>query len=68
MRVVHNREIDMTHEEARKKLAILLQHSAHPTSDANSTMSNETREGINECMKVLDPAFNPNIAVKRVVE
>ena len=57
----------MTHEEARKKLAILLQHSAHTVDRAHSTVSDKAQKEINECMKVLDPDFNPNIAVKRVM-
>ena len=50
----------MTTEQARERIAILLQH-------AHSTMSNEAQEELNECMKVLDPEFDPNVTqIERV--
>ena len=50
----------MTTEQARERIAILLQN-------AHSIMSNETREELNQCIKVLDPEFDPNVThIKRV--
>ncbi len=57
----HNKENPMTIEEARDRVAILLQH-------AHAVMSNETRKELNECMKVLDPNFDPTVTIQRVTE
>ena len=51
----------MTVEEARDRVAILLQH-------AHSVMSPEARKELNECMQVLDPNFDPTVNIQRVTE
>ncbi len=49
----------MTREEARIRIAHLMRH-------AHSVMSNESREELNECMKILDPDYKPD--PDRVIE